>query len=125
MQNFEFRKSDNHRPSDRDINDGNKDRKRYMMPDRNIGADCIRCSFISFSIKLAQIMGNIFPPQVPKIKHTWVSFIFPIFYIIIFHYTVTFFPISHMFSTIISSSNVILYRYIFVIPIPPLSSALL
>ena len=27
MQNFEFRKSDHHRPSDRDINDGNKDRK--------------------------------------------------------------------------------------------------
>ena len=36
MQNFEFRKSDHHRPSDRDINDGNKDRKT----DRNIGADC-------------------------------------------------------------------------------------
>ena len=27
MQNFEFRKSDHHRPSDRDINDGNNDRK--------------------------------------------------------------------------------------------------
>ena len=27
MQNFEFRKSDHHRPSDRDVNDGNKDRK--------------------------------------------------------------------------------------------------
>ena len=27
MQNFEFRKSDHHRPSDHDINDGNKDRK--------------------------------------------------------------------------------------------------
>ena len=27
MQTYEFRKSDHHRPSDRDINDGNKDRK--------------------------------------------------------------------------------------------------
>ena len=27
MQNFEFRKSDHHRPSDRVVNDGNKDRK--------------------------------------------------------------------------------------------------
>ena len=27
MQTFEFRKSDHHRPSDRDINDGNKHRK--------------------------------------------------------------------------------------------------
>jgi hypothetical protein len=27
MQTFEFRKSDHHRPSDRDVNDGNKDRE--------------------------------------------------------------------------------------------------
>ena len=27
MQNFEFRKSNHHRLSDRDVNDGNKDRK--------------------------------------------------------------------------------------------------
>ena len=28
MQNFEFRKSNHHRPSDRDVNDGNKDQKK-------------------------------------------------------------------------------------------------
>ena len=32
MQNFEFRKSDHHRPSDRDINDGNKElRKKTFL----------------------------------------------------------------------------------------------
>ena len=30
MQTFEFRKSDHHKPSDPDINDGNKDRWLYV-----------------------------------------------------------------------------------------------
>ena len=32
MQTFEFRKSNHHRPSDRDVNDGNKDRKTLRCP---------------------------------------------------------------------------------------------
>ena len=40
MQNFEFRKSDHHRPSDRDINDGNKDRKTPLF---TLGGEMREC----------------------------------------------------------------------------------
>ena len=41
MQNFEFQKLDHHRPSDRNVNDGNNDRKNATVLDKNIGADCM------------------------------------------------------------------------------------
>ena len=40
MQNFEFRKSGHHRPSDRDINDGNKDRKTPLF---TLGGEMREC----------------------------------------------------------------------------------
>ena len=40
MQTFEFRKSDHHRPSDRDINDGNKDRKTPLF---TVGGEMREC----------------------------------------------------------------------------------